>query len=161
MAIDMFIKIDGIQGESTDSKHKNEIEVLSYNHGVSQMASMTRSSTGSGTAERVSHQEFVFSKEMDKSTPVFNKFVCVGDHIPTIHFYCRRAKGDSPVDFMTYELKDTVITSYSVSGGSGVPTETISLNYGEIKWTYVETDDSDATKGNVEHGWSIIDNKLL
>ena len=30
MAFDSFLKIDGIQGESTDSKHQGWIEVLSY-----------------------------------------------------------------------------------------------------------------------------------
>jgi type VI secretion system secreted protein Hcp len=157
MATDLFIKIDGIKGESTDKGHKEEIEVLSFSHGVSQMAPV-RSTAGGGTGERCSHQDFSFAKLTDKATPLLNKFVCKGDHIPMVHFYCRRASGAGPIDYMVYEMKDVVITSYSISGASEVPMENISLNYGSIKWTYTEADDKDGKIGAVEATWSLLEN---
>ena len=34
-AVDYFLKIDGIDGESTDDKHKGEIQLESYTRGLS------------------------------------------------------------------------------------------------------------------------------
>ncbi|MCJ7600165.1 MAG: type VI secretion system tube protein Hcp, partial [Desulfobulbaceae bacterium] len=57
MPADDFLKIEGIDGESTDDKHKGWIEVLSYNWGVSQMASASASSSGGGTTQRADLQD--------------------------------------------------------------------------------------------------------
>ncbi len=160
MATDFFMEIAEVPGESTDSSHKGQIELMSFSNGVSQTSSGTRSSSGSGTAERVSCGDFTVTKDVDKATPIFNEKCCKGAHIPLIKIYARRAKDEAPVDFMVYELTDSVVTSVSVSaGGMGIPSETVSFNYGKIKWTYTETDDADATTGVVETNWSIIDNK--
>ena len=69
MAFDAFLKIDGVPGESTDDKHKDWIEVLSFNFGESQPSSATASSAGGATTERVNFQDFGVVKHIDKSTP--------------------------------------------------------------------------------------------
>jgi type VI secretion system secreted protein Hcp len=61
MAFDAFIKIKDIDGESTDEQHKDWIEVISFNHGVSQQVSTTASSAGGASAERASFREFQFT----------------------------------------------------------------------------------------------------
>ena len=69
MAFDTFIKIDGIEGESTDDKHAGWIEVISFDSGVSQRTSATASSAGGGSAERADFDDFSFVKQLDKASP--------------------------------------------------------------------------------------------
>ena len=69
MAFDAFLKIDGIPGESSDDKHKDWIEILSFSHGLSQPASGSRSSGGAASAERCNHSDFSIVKTLDKASP--------------------------------------------------------------------------------------------
>lgn len=45
--VEYFLKVDGIQGESVDPKHKDEIELISYGWGLAQA-----STSGAGPGER-------------------------------------------------------------------------------------------------------------
>ena len=67
MAFDAFLKIDGIPGESTDDKHKDWIEVLSFEFGMDQPSSATDSSAGGGTTERVDVDDLAVMKHIDKA----------------------------------------------------------------------------------------------
>ena len=81
MATDAFLKIDGIDGESTDKKHKNWIEILSYSHGMSQPSSIA-SGTGGLTAERVSMSDFSVMKVLDKASPTLPRPAVMADTSP-------------------------------------------------------------------------------
>ena len=159
MAGDCFLKIDGVPGESTDEKHKDWIEVLSYEHGVSQSAG-DRSTGGGATEGRCTHQDFKIVKMLDKASPTLDLFSCNGKHIKTVDVeLCRAAEAKEK--YMEYKMEDVVITSVKISGGgSGLPTETVSFNYGKMTWNYIQTDHkTGAPKGNVEKFWSLIENK--
>src|SRR5262245_6480292 len=123
MATNMYLKITGpdIPGESKDKDHDGWIEVLSYNHGVSQPTSATASTGGGRTVERCHHQDFTIAKYMDKSTPILNKTCSLGSHITSIELKCYRATGDgtAPVEYMAYKLENSIISSVSVGGGAG------------------------------------------
>src|ERR1700739_1966678 len=94
MAFDAFLKIDGIPGESTDDKHKDWIEVLSYNHGITQPVSGTTSSAGGATSPRTQHQDFVIAKYVDKASPKLYESCSTGQHIKTVSLELCRAGGD-------------------------------------------------------------------
>ena len=83
MAFDSFIKIDGIPGESTDEKHKEWIEILSFDHHIEQPASSTASSVGGATAERVNHGTFNIVHQLDKATPKLLEACCTGKALKT------------------------------------------------------------------------------
>ena len=83
MAVDMYLKIDGVAGESTDSKHKSEIDVLSFSWGATQSASGAFGG-GSG-AGKVNILDLGITKRMDKSTPVLLAHCCTGKHFPHRH----------------------------------------------------------------------------
>lgn len=141
MATNMYLEISDpkIEGESTDEIHPNQIEVLSFSHGVSQPTSATVSVAGGRTTERCHHQDFVISRYMDKATPELNLHCCQGTHFKKIVLRCYRATGENatPVEYMVYELENNIISSISVGGGAGdLPVETITFNYGKISWTY-------------------------
>ena len=160
MAGDCFLKIDGIPGESTDDKHKDWIEVMSYSSGVSQMAGGDRSTGGAASGGRCDHQDFSIVKTLDKASPTLDLFCCNGTHIKNVAVELCRATGNKE-KYMEYKMEDVIISSVSVGGGGGgVPTESVTFNYGKMTWNYIQTDHkTGATKGNVQKYWSVIENK--
>ena len=158
-AYDGFLKIDGIEGESTDDKHAGWIEVLSYSHGISHPRD----------AGRADHQDFSIVKELDKSSPKLNLYCCAGSHIPYIQFNLRRAGEDEQV-YMEYKMTDAIICSvqpvgpvlaqgYSdiefknftlTLGGESLPLEEVTFNYGMIEWTYIMSDGN-----SIYTGWDV------
>jgi type VI secretion system Hcp family effector len=160
MAADTFLQIEKIPGESTDEKHKKWIEVLSFSHGVSQMASASQSSTGAKTVARCDHQDFSIVKELDKASPLLNLFCCNGSHIPKMTLELCTATGDkSP--YMKYEFEEVVVSSVSIGGGGGgAPTESVTFNYSKLNWIYVELDNKTGKKkGEVKKWWDLSANK--
>ena len=158
MATNIYLKITepNIEGESKDSEHDKWIEVLSFSHGVSQPTSATASTGGGRTTERCNHQDLTVTKYMDASTPILNKTCCQGSHIKEIELKCYRASadGNKPVEYMTYKLENSIISSVSVGGGTGdLPVETVTFNYGKITWTYKPQ--AEVAPGGVENGTNI------
>src|SRR5258708_8889413 len=105
MAFDGFLKVDGIDGESTDDKHKNEIEVLSFHWGVSQPRSGSASSAGSLTAERANFDNFVVIKAIDKASPKLALGCADGQHFTNARIELCRAGGDKQ-PYMEYKMTD-------------------------------------------------------
>lgn len=163
MAFDAFIKISTIPGESTDDKHKDWIEVLSYSWGVSQMSSGSSSSGGARSAERCNHQDFSVVHTLDKAAPKLFLACCKGEHIPEVKIELCRATGDK-TKYMEYKLTDVIISSVVPSGaaksGESLPTEQISFNYSKIELIYTETDNKTGKpKGDVKASWDLSTNK--
>lgn len=161
MAVDSFLKIDGIKGESTDDKHKDWIEISSFSQGVSQPTSGTASSVGGGTTERCYHQDFSISKEMDISSPDIALACCEGKHVKEVLVELCRA-GGAKLPYMKYTMNNVVISSYSPAGGGGVPTESVTFNYGKIKWEYTQQKRAGGLAGGKKTtGWDLEKNKKV
>ncbi len=160
MPADAFLKIDGIKGESTDDKHKEWIEILSYSWGCSQQASASASTSGGGTTQRVDFADFNIVKTLDSATPLLFKACAKGDHIKEVILELCRAGGDK-LKFMEYKMADVIISNVSVGGsGGGDSTESVSFNYGKIEQTYTKQKREDGTGGgNVPAGWDLKGNK--
>jgi len=162
MASDTFLLIDGIKGESTDDGHKDWIEIDSFNWGVSQAASATASSQGGASTQRADFQDLSIVKAMDSSSPLLNKACWGGTHIDKVTLELNRAAGDKKQKYMVYELFEVFITSVSVGGGGGIPTESVTFNYGEIKTTYTKQNrKGGGGGGEIPSGWSLIKNIQL
>ncbi len=159
MAIDCFLKVDGIPGESTDDKHKDWIEILSYSSGLSQMASGTASSSGGATTARADFQDFSVVKALDKASPKLAVACADGTHIGEVTLELCRAGGDK-LKYMEYKLSDCIISSCSIGGGGGgEPAESLTFNYGKIQWTYTQQKRADGSGGgNVAAGWDLEKN---
>jgi type VI secretion system secreted protein Hcp len=161
MAFDAFLKIDGIPGESKDSKHKDWIEIQHFNHHLEQPASATASSSGGATAERVSHGTFDIIHPLDRATPKIHEACCTGRHIKEVILELFRASDGGPVKYAEIRLEQAIISKVSLSGGSDFPTEVLSFSYGKIKWTYTQQNREDGTgAGNVAAGWDLTTNKV-
>jgi len=104
-------------------------------------------------------EDIVLVKELDKSTPKLAEAICTGVNFPKVEIHlCTSSEGGARIPYFKYELKNVRVTSYSVSGatdGGQPPTEQLSLNYEEIKWTYDELDKENKSKGAVETTWKV------
>lgn len=94
MAIDVYLQIDGIKGESADSAHQGWIELSSVNMGVVQPRSATASTSGGHTAERCEHRTLSISKLADLSSPTLMQHCSMGKTIPKAKLEFMRADGD-------------------------------------------------------------------
>ena len=136
MASDIFLKVDGIKGESTDINHKDEIEVLSWSWGVTQTSG---SSVGGGASSgKPSISELVVGKLVDKASPDLFRSCLTGKHIKNVELSERRA-GAGKNDFLTITLKDAIISGvHDSSGGEAArPTESISIAFAKVIYEYV------------------------
>jgi len=161
MTVDAFLKIKGVEGESSDNKFKDQIEILSFKHGIVQPTTSTASSVGGGTAGRCNHLEFTIVKELDKASPILAQKCCAGAHIPEVMITLCRAGGDK-LPFMEYKLTNVVIAAIHPSGISNsdnVPSEDISFNYGKIEWSYTQQKRKDGKGGgNTQGSWNLENN---
>jgi type VI secretion system secreted protein Hcp len=166
MAVDMFLKIDGIKGDSTDSKHKDWIEVISFDHGIYQATGGSASAQGVHTGGRADHKDFTLIKRLDSASPILAQHVCTGKHIPNIKFELCRALGDKTT-FMVYTLKESIVASVAPTGTARsedlLPTEQITVRYGEINWEYTPTDPKGGGKTGaaIKAGWSTMENRSI
>ncbi len=144
-AIDIYARIDGADGESAVKGREKWIDVLSYQWGASNPGSFA--SGGGGGAGRVDFADFVFSKVVDKSSPVLLFDLASGKVIDQALFDVV-SSGAKPETFLQYKLSDALVTSYSVSGasGGGIPTESWSLAFARVDVMYREQK-SDGTLG--------------
>ncbi len=153
MAFDAFIRIDGIEGESTDSKHSGWIEATSCDMEINQTISETASSAGGASSEKADFSDFSFCKLLDKASPKMALACADGTHFKKVVVELCRA-GTEKTKFMEIKLTDSIISHISLSAGGDFPCETIGINYGKIEWNYIQQNrQGGGTAGNVAAGW--------
>jgi type VI secretion system secreted protein Hcp len=160
MSADIFLKIDGIDGESKDSKHTNEIELLAWSWAETQTGSAA-SGGGMGTG-KVQMHDISFTKSIDKATPKLISKCAKGDHIPKAAMAMRKAGGEQK-EYLKIDLEDVMISSYSTggSGGGELPTENISLSFGKITVEYFEQNNQGTMTSVGKAGWDVKANKAV
>lgn len=174
MAFDAFLEIDGIPGESTDSAHKGQIEVLGFSHGEDQPISGSISSGGGISGERVNHAPFRFRHTVDKASPKLHLACCNGTHIAKVALDVCRATGDKQ-SYYKVEMENCLVRRATMLGNlaaaptgdapagvdvvTDLPVEEIEFVYGKVTWTYTETDHKTGkAAGNIEAHWDVEDN---
>ena len=161
MAFDAYIKIDGIPGEALDSKHKDWIEIQSYNFGLNQALSKTASSAGGATAGRAFLSDLHIAKHVDKASAKLFEASAKGTHIPKITIHVNRAGGDK-VRYIEIVMEQVIISAFNHSAdtSSDLPSEAVTFNYGTIKINYTQQKRSDGQGGGqISGGWDRIHNK--
>lgn len=128
---DYFLKIEGVDGESSDDKHKNQIEISSWSWGASNSGSMA----SGGGAGKVSMQDFHFTHTVDKSSPKLFMALATGEHYKQVTLAVRKAGGDQQ-DYLAYTFSDVLVTSLTSAAGDPVPTEQVSFNFSKIEMEY-------------------------
>lgn len=157
MAVDMFIKIDDIKGESADDKHAGEIDVLAWSWGMSQSGT-THMGAGGG-AGKVNVQDLSFTHFVDKASPNLIKMCCNGKHFKEAKLVVRKA-GEKPLEYMIITMKDGLVSSVSTGGSGGEDrlTENVTLNFAEFKSEYVPQKPDGSGDATVTAGWNIAMN---
>jgi len=135
MATDYFLKLTDIKGESAQKGHEEEIDILSWSWGESNSGS---SSDGGGSGSgKVNMQDVAFAMKINKASPALFKACASGAHIAEGVLTCRRA-GKEPRPYLTIKFTDCLVSSFQTGGSQGdeVPTDSISLNFSKIDYSY-------------------------
>jgi type VI secretion system secreted protein Hcp len=160
-AVDYFLKIDGIDGESSDAKHKGSIDIESWSWGASQTGS--HSAGGGGGAGKVHMQDFHFVMKHNKSSPKLMLACATGQHLPKAVLICRKA-GKEQQEFLKVTMTELLVSSYQ-TGGSGkgdiIPLDQISINFAKIETEYKEQKPDGSLGGAVKAGWNLKENKAV
>jgi type VI secretion system secreted protein Hcp len=156
MAVDMFLELDDIKGESTDETHKDKIEVLSWSWGMTQTGS-SHIGTGSGTG-KVDVDNLSITKYIDKSSPNLKKLCCKGKAFSKATLYIRKA-GDKPVEYVKLELYNGLVSNISIGASGGDRfTEHVSFNFASFKFNYTPQDKKGAAGASIPAAWNIAKN---
>ncbi len=158
MAVDMYLDIPGVDGESVDSKYAGKIDVVNFQWGLSQAGSFHQG-TGGG-AGKVSVRDIHIEKLVDKASPSLMFHCASGKHLASARLIVRKAAGDSPVDYFIIEMKNVLVAGLETLGvrGSDIPRESLTLNFGQVKFIY-KTQDNEGTPGpDATFGWDIQKN---
>jgi type VI secretion system secreted protein Hcp len=160
-----------IKGESTDDKHKGEIDVLSWAFGAEQIGGAGKTGHGGGASKAQFH-DLVFKKYIDASSPKLFLACAAGTHLPEVTLTARKAGGDSQVEYLKIKLQEVIITSCTTGTtttpteelgveGLTLPLDEVHLNYAKIEFNY-KAQNADGTAGaNTQAGWDAQANKKL
>jgi type VI secretion system secreted protein Hcp len=159
MAIDYFLKIDGIPGESLDSKHKGEIEVEAWSWGEANPTAASAPGAGGG-AGKVQMQDFSFTARTSKASPSLMLACASGKHFKGAVLTARKA-GKAQAEFLTFSLSDILVSAYQVGGAEGevVPMDSVSLNFSKIQVEYKEQKPDGSLGTSIKAGWDVKKNK--
>jgi type VI secretion system secreted protein Hcp len=161
VASDYLLKLDGIKGESTDAKHKDEIEIESFSWGCTQPG--TFSSGGGGGAGKVSFQDIHFTTRVSVASPNLMVACASGQHIKMATLTVRKA-GKDQQEYYIVKLSDNLVSSYQSAGSEGsnaLPVDQFSLNFAKIEFEY-KSQKPDGTLGApVKGGWDLKANKKV
>lgn len=159
MAVDMFLELDGIKGETVDKayKSKNAMDILAWSWGVSNTGTFHHGSGGG--AGKANFQDISITKYIDLATPNLMLHCANGKHIVKGTLVVRKA-GENPLEYLKISLDKILVSAYS-TGGSGAEerlTENVTLNFAKVKVEYQQQDEKGGKAGSNDFGWNIAEN---
>ena len=157
MAVDFYLKLDGITGEATDSNHKDEIQLLSFSWGGSQVTSVA--GTGGSGAGKVDLSDLSIMKHLDKSSSQVFKAMISGTHIKTGTLTAVKA-GAGGKPFLKLSLEELFVTSLQTSASSEIPSESVSFSYNKIKYEYWTQNDQGVLTATGAVTYNLKENKV-
>jgi type VI secretion system secreted protein Hcp len=161
MASDYLLEIDGIKGESNDSKHKGTIEIESFSWGATNTGS--HASGGGGGAGKVAFQDVHFTTRVNKSSPLLMLACATGQHIKKAVLFVRKAGGDQQ-DYYVITMTDLLVSSYQSGGSEGsnaLPVDQFALNFTTVKFEYKPQKPDGSLDAAVTAGYNLKENKKL
>jgi len=180
--IDAFLQIDGIQGECTEDKHKDWIELESWSWGCTQASSSSHSTAGGSAAGKAEFSDITITILLDNAFPKIFEHCVKGTHIKNATLeMCR--PGGTKFKYLEIKLENLLITNFvygiqsprdRASGGQGTgdksrpqpegdefPTGTITFNYGKVKTTYFKQNEKGGGAGQIAFGWDLTTSKSM
>lgn len=162
MAIDGYLQIDGIKGESADEAHKGWTECLSVEWAVTQPRSATASTGGGHAAERANLSEIGVSKLADLASPILFQLSACGKTLPKARLEFMRADVDGkPIKYFEIQLENVLISHMASSVGEGsVMSESLGLKFSKIKLAYIQQRVGGGALGSTTGGWDLASNRI-
>src|ERR1700704_3834182 len=158
MASDIFAKIGDIKGESLDSKHKDEIDIMSFSWGATQTGSIAAGGGGSG---KVQFQDFHFTTSVSKASPKLFLSCATGEHIKDATITLRKAGRDQQ-EYIVIKMSDVLISSYQTGGtGEQVPTDQVSMAFAKIEYSYSPQKADGTLDAAITAAWDLKANKKV
>jgi type VI secretion system secreted protein Hcp len=157
MAEDIFMKIDGIPGDTTDKSHPNEIKVSTWSWG-----STSTYTYNSGSSGHVDIQDLHFTAKTSKASPLLFLGCATGTHAATAELTVRKP-GSTPIEFLKVSMTDVLIDSYQVVGSEtdDVPVDQVSLQFTKVQYKYTPQN-QDGTPGTpIVGGWDRASSKKI
>ncbi|HEV7137955.1 MAG TPA: type VI secretion system tube protein Hcp [Steroidobacteraceae bacterium] len=159
MAVDMFLELDSVKGETADKafKSKNAMDILAWSWGLSNSGTF-HAGTGGG-AGKASFQDISITKYIDLASPNLMLFCANGKHITKGVITVRKA-GENPLEYLKITMQNILVSSYSTGGSGGEDrlTENVSLNFGSVKVEYAQQAEKGGKAGSNDFGWDIAQN---
>jgi type VI secretion system secreted protein Hcp len=157
-AVDYFLKIDGVDGDSPDAKHKNEMELESWSLGATNTADVGTTGLGAG---KVSFNDLNFVMKVNKASPKLMQACASGEHFKKAVLTCRKA-GKDAVEFLKYTFSDCMVSSFHQGGSSSgtiVPLDQVSLAFSKIEKEFKGQKPDGTPDGAVKGGWDLKSNQ--
>ncbi len=164
MASDYLLEIEGIKGESTDSKHPNSIEIESFSWGATQPGA--HAGGGGGGAGKVVFQDIHFVSQLSSASPELFLACATGQHIKKAILFVRKA-GKEQQEYYKVTLEDILVSSYQQAGdatndaGASVPVDQFSLNFTRIGLDYKVQKADGSLDRSVQAGYDLKANKKI
>lgn len=158
---DYFLRIEGMQGESADDRHRGEIEVESFSWGAAHAGGAVQGG-GGAVAGRVQPQDLQVVKRVDKSSPLLMIGCATGQHFRTAVLAGRKA-GAGQQDYLKITLEDVAISSYQTGGSAStvVPTDQITLRFSTLELSYREQKPDGSLGGEVRQKFDFVANRKV
>lgn len=157
MAIDMFMKVEGVSGESKDANHKDWTNVDSFEWGAIQPGSMT---SGGGGAGKVNFNDLTVIAAIDKSTPTILKNCATGQHLSKVEVSVCKAGGEQ-IEYSRTTLEDVLVTAVKFIGAQ--ENDVLKIQYSfqaaKVKNQYWEQTDKGSKGAEVQMAFNIKENK--
>jgi type VI secretion system secreted protein Hcp len=157
MAVDMILKIEGVDGESKIKGHENEIDVLAWSWGITQSGSMHIG--GGGGSGKADVHDISLTKYVDKASINLMRNCLNGAHLGEAVLTVRKA-GKDPVDYVVITISPVLVTSVSTGGSGGEDrlTENITLNFAKVKTSYTPQKDDGTADAAIDLTWNVETN---
>lgn len=153
----IFLKIDGIPGESTDSKHKEEIELVSFSWGVTQSGSPAAGGAGAGKAQ---FKHFEFLMRVNKASPQLFLATASGKHIKEATLSVRRV-GKLALEYLKIKFTDVLVSEYEQSADDQGDHEFVAFDFGRVDVSYTQQGARGTGGTPVGAGWDLSKNAKI
>ncbi len=161
-AVDFFLKFDGIKGESTDAKHKDEIDVESWSWGETHAAAGPGGGGGGG-AGKVAMQDFHFTMQQNTASIGLMRACATGEHIKSATLTGRKA-GKDQQEYLTYKFHDVLVSSFQTGGSEHAevsPIDQVSFNFAKIAVDYRRQKPDGTLEPPLHFGFDVKQNKTF
>jgi type VI secretion system secreted protein Hcp len=157
---DYFLKLSGIKGESSDEKHKGEIELISFSWGLANLAAPAPGPGGG--AGKVQFNDIHVTKRVSKASPSLFLACASGQHIPDGTLTVRRSGAKNQLEYLKYKFTDILVTGFQESGGGDdLPLDMVSFNFSKFEMTYTEQSSGGSPGATSKAGWDLKQNKKI